>query len=319
MSKACWLVFASLTLGLGSALLSACGSGGDRPGSLVGGGESGHGGGSAGHAGGSSGEAGQTAGDGGNEASGEDAGAAGETSSPAMPIAIFPKQLQVDVGCASSGEPTELVIRNGGLLPLSISSAKATAGYVLKTELPLQIEAMSSAALLVTPPEPKATASVGDMSTGTLSFVTNEADGANHEVLLNTTLFGGLIEFTDGSGGPLSGPLPLTYLSSDTCPDSVRYRVYNSGNLAFKLLGPTFPLHFAGTSTAKSGSGRSVAPNEYVELTVSGSSAPDGACSGSGTLSFTVQGSFCGEVPKLSVTWPSNVATAGCACTASSD
>jgi hypothetical protein len=136
-------------------------------------------------------------------------------------------------------------------------------------------------------------------------------------VLLNTTLFGGQFEFTDHDGTPLSAALPLTYLSSDACPDNVRYRVHNTGNLAFALLGPTFSSHLGGTSTGESG--QNVAPDEYVELTVSGNSSTDGACSGSGTLTFTVQGGFCGSVPKLSVTWPTNIETAGCSCKAATE
>jgi hypothetical protein len=78
-----------------------------------------------------------------------------------------------------------------------------------------------------------------------------------------------------------------------------------------------FPAHLGGSSTGVSG--RNVAPDEYIELAVSGNSATDGACSGSGDLTFTVQGAFCGAVPKLSVIWPAKVATAGCSCTPESE
>lgn len=234
-----------------------------------------------------------------------------------MPTAIFPEQLQVDVGCGASREPVELVIRNGGLLPLTVVSAKATAGYRVMSELPLQILSMSSGALQVLPPEPLSTATLGDKSSGTLTFVTNEADSSNHEVQLNTTLFGGALEFTDGDGVPLNHALALSYLSSDTCPDNVKYRVRNTGNLAFTLLGPKFPAHFGGTSTGERG--RSVPPDQYVEFEVSGNSMPGAVCSGDGELSFEVQGSFCGAVPRLAVTWPANVLTTGCACVAATE
>jgi len=314
MSKARWLAFASLTIALCSALLGACGSGDGRPSSLVSsGGGSGDPVGSAGRSGGSSGDAGQANGDPGNTSEDASAGAAGEGSSAAVPLAIFPQQLQVDVGCGGNTEPTTLVIRNGGILPLTISSAQASAGYVVKSELPLQIDAMSSATLLVAPPAPKASATVGHMASGTLTFVTNEPDSPSHEVQLNTTLFGGELEFTDDDGTPLSTALPLTYLSSDACPDRVTYRVHNTGNLAFMLFGPTFPVHLGGTSTGASG--QDVAPDGYAEFEVSGNSSNDGACSGGGDLIFTVQGSFCAPVPKLSVSWPANVLTTGCTCT----
>jgi hypothetical protein len=307
------LVLALFTFDLGLIFLSACGTG-DRPASLVGGGESGHGGGAPSNAAGavSSGDGGQAPSEAGSS-QGDDAGAAGEGILPA-PLAVFPEQLQVDVGCGSAPEAAALLIQNDGVLPLIITAAKASAGYVVKSELPLQIAAMTAATLQVAATPPAATAAIGDQSSGTLSFVTNEAGAPTHEVKLSTTLFGGVFELTDGNGAPLSGALPLTYLSSGICPDIVKYRVHNGGNVAFTLFGPTFPSHLGGTSTGASG--RSVAPNGYVELEVGGSSSTDGACSGSGDLSFTVEGSLCGAVPKLSVLWPTNVQTSGCTCAA---
>ncbi|HET7541268.1 MAG TPA: hypothetical protein VFK05_15425 [Polyangiaceae bacterium] len=300
-----------LTLGLGLTLPLACGSD-DRPGSLVSfGAEAGRGSGTPGNTGGSSGEGGQAPSDAGSNDH-DDAGAAGEGIPPPAPRAIFPEQLQADVGCGSSPESSSLLIRNDGLLPLIISSATASAGYVVKSELPLEIAAMTAATLELSPPAPKGTAAVGDQSSGTLSFVTNEPGNPTHEVQLNTTLFGGRLEFSDGDGTALSGALPLTYLSSTNCPDRVKYRVRNTGNVAFSLFGPTFPAHFGGTSTGESG--LSVAPNEYVELEVGANSTADGACSGSGDLIFTVQGSVCGKVPKLAVIWPTNTKTSGCTC-----
>jgi hypothetical protein len=319
MSKTSWLALASLTLGSCGVSLSACSSGDDRPGSLVNAaGNLGHGGGHAGLGGASGGDAGQASGDAGNHSGGGDpAGAAGEGSSSPAPLAVFPSQLQVDVGCGASSDAVELLIRNEGDLPLTISNASASAGYSIEARLPLQIAPFASSALRVTPPPPKATASVGDRSTGTLTFDTNEPDSPSHQVLLNTTLFGGQFDFTDGNGTPLDGALSLTYLSSDVCPDNVTYRVHNSGNLAFTLFGPTFPTHLGGTSTGTNG--QNVAPDAYVEFTVGGNSSSDGACSGGGDLTFTVQGSFCGPVPKLGVTWPANVQTTGCACTAATE
>jgi len=319
MSKARWLAFAPLTFGLLQASLTACGSGDDRPASLVSaGGDSAHGG--AAQGGGSSGAG--IAHDAGSDGVGDagdagDAGAAGDAGGLAAPIASFPKQLQVDVGCGASSEPVNLVIRNAGLLPLTVTSAIATTGYEVSGQLPLQIAAQASGTLQVAPPAAQATAKVGQMSSGSLRFVTNEPGTPTHEVLLNTTLFGGQLEFTDRDGRPLTAALPLTYLSSAACPDHVSYRVHNTGNLAFTLLGPTFPSHLGGTSTGESG--QTVPPDQYVELTVSGDSSTDGACSGSGTLTFTVQGAFCGPVPKLSVTWPTNVETAGCSCSAGTE
>jgi len=251
MFKARWLAFAPIAFGLAPGLVGACSNGDDRPGSYVSA-VAGRDGGSGGRAGGSSSDAGQTNGEAGAPEGG-DGGASGEASASAAPVAIFPEQLQVDVGCGASSEPANLLIRNGGLLPLTISSVKATAGYVVESELPLQIAAMASATLQVTAPKQKATASVGDMSSGTLTFFTNEPGEPSHEVQLNTTLFGGLLEFSDRDGAPLSGALPLTYLSSDTCPDSVAYRVYNTGNLALTLFGPTFSSHLRGTDSGASG------------------------------------------------------------------
>ncbi|HYQ42414.1 MAG TPA: hypothetical protein VER11_10600 [Polyangiaceae bacterium] len=318
MSKARWLIFGLLTIGLTDTLLCACGSGDGRPASLVSaGGAAGHRGALGGSGGVSSDNAGQGPSDDGGSSPGDDAGAGGEIIMPAAPLAMFPGQLQVNVGCGTETESAEFLIRNAGLLPLTISSATATEGYAVKTELPLQIAAMSSGLLQIAAPKPIALASVGDMTTGTLTFVTNETDAPSHEVQLSTTLFGGLLEFTDGDGKRLNGALPLTYLSSDACPDNVTYRVHNTGNVAFTLFGPTFSPHFGGTSTGTSG--RAVGPDQYIELEVSGNSMSDGACSGSGELTFTVQGSFCGAVPKLAVSWPVNVATSGCTCAAAAE
>src|SRR4051794_461921 len=142
MSKARWLAFASLTAGLCSLSLSACGAGDDRPGPFVTAGGAGPGGGRAGHAGSNLGDGGRSDDDAGNPSTGgDDAGAAGAAGLEAAPLAIFPEQLQVDVGCGANSEPADLVIRNGGLLPLTISNATASAGYVVDTRLPLQIPA----------------------------------------------------------------------------------------------------------------------------------------------------------------------------------
>jgi len=313
-----WFVFAWLTLSLCLASLSACESGDDRAGSLVSpGGKSAQGDSSAGRGGGSSGDAGQANGDAGNHGDADSAGAAGEAGLPAAPLAIFPRQLQVDASCGASNEPADLVIRNGGLLPLTISSATASAGYAVKGPVPLQIAAGASATLQVTPPKPKATASFGDVSSGTMRFVTNESNSPSHEVLLNTTLFGGQLLFTDNAGNPLHAALPLTYLSSDDCPDDVTYRVHNAGNLTVTVFGPTFPAHLAGSSTGAEG--QNVAPDAYLELKVGANSSSDAACSGSGELTFTVQGAICGAMPKLSVIWPAKSASTGCRCTAAAE
>jgi len=312
MPKVRWIGLCLLAVSLSAGCLGAC-SGDGRPSSLVSENAGfGQGGGAGGQLAGISGSAGQPTADAGT--SGSDAGAAGEASFPVGPVASFPRQLQVDVACGTATEPAELLIRNDGPSPLIVTSAQATPGYTVDAEFPLRVEALSGARLLVSASTPKS-ASAGDTSTGMLTFVTNELESATHEVHLDTTVFGARLEFTDGNGTPLKGPLPLTYSSSSDCPDRVRYRVRNSGNLTVTLLGPNFPAHLGGRSTGASG--RPVAPGDYVELDVSGNSSTDGACSGGGELSFTVQGSLCSALPKLSVTWPQNVAASGCSCVTS--
>jgi len=96
----------------------------------------------------------------------------------------------------------------------------------------------------------------------------------------------------------------LTYLGNAECPDTVKYRVHNTGNAAFQLFGPTLPTHFGGTTAGASGV--SVAPDGYAELKLSGVSAPGDVCAASGVLSFTAQGPFCKPLPTLSVSWPTN-------------
>ena len=295
--------FALLALALG-----ACGSEDGRPGSLVSaGGDTGLGG-RAGQAGGSSGAAGQTS-DGG--AAGDDEqGSAGEQGVPSTPLAVFPSKLLVASNCGATPAAATLLIQNGGAMPLSLVSASADSGYVVTTTLPLSVAPGAGVVLSVTPPKPPSNAALGTMSEGTLSFVTNEPSSPTRTVTLETTLFGANAEFTDSNGVPLASELSLTYLGSSLCPDTVKYRVHNTGNAAFTLLGPTFPAHFGGTSAA---AGTSVGPDEYVELSVGGQSSPAGVCTASATLAFTMQGPFCGAVPKLDVSWPAN-AEASCTC-----
>jgi len=106
--------------------------------------------------------------------------------------------------------------------------------------------------------------------------------------------------------------LPFRLLTRDRhlAPGTVRKRLE-------PLLRPTFPTYPAGSSTGANG--QTVSPDAYLELSVSGDSSSDGACNGNGELSFTVQGSFCGSVPKLAVTWPANVQTSGCMCRAGAE
>jgi hypothetical protein len=210
-----------------------------------------------------------------------------------------------------------LLIQNGGSQPLTIQTAGADSGYVVKAELPLNIAPGAGATLLVTPPTPKPTAQIGDASTGTLTFTSNEPGTSTHTVALTTKLLGARIEFTDHAGMPLGSTLTLTYLEESTCPDTLKYRVHNTGNVTFTLHGPTFPAHLSGTTTGDDG--LSVAPDDFVELTVGGNSSPGDACDASGALSFSTTGSFCGDVPTLNVVWPqSTAADAGppCSCTA---
>jgi hypothetical protein len=260
-------------------------------------------------------EAGQIS-DGGESGEGGAAGGV-EVGIPARPLAVFASSLDVDSSCAATQSQTELLIRNGGSQALLIQTVNADSGYVVTGTLPLRIEPGAGASLLVAPPAPKASAQVGDTSTGKLSFTSNEPGTPTHTVALTSTLFGARLEFTDHDGTPLGSTLTLTYLNESSCPDTVKYRVHNTGNVAFKLHGPTFPEHLAGTTTDPDG--QSVAPDDFIELMVGGNSSPGDVCQASGSLSFTTTGSFCGDVPSLNVEWPqSTAADAGppCACTA---
>jgi hypothetical protein len=304
-------------LATGVATLGAC-TAPSHPGSQVSiGGQSSHGGRSgesAGNAGLS--EAGQTPSGGGDSGDGGEGGAL-PVGIPARPLAIFSASLGVNAGCESRQPDTGLLIQNGGSETLTIESASADSGYVVTARLPLSIAPGAGATLVVTPPSPKPSAQVGDMSTGTLSFTSNEPGAPTHTVALTTTLFGAHFELTDHEGVPLGSTLTLTYLNESTCPDTLKYRVHNSGNVAFTLHGPTFPANLGGTTTGPDG--QSVAPDDYVELMVGGNSAPGDACSASGVLSFSTTGSVCGSAPTLNVVWPPSTAPdAGppCACSA---
>ena len=300
-------------LGVGTSLgaLSACGSNG-RPASLVsGGGQSS----TAGHSGqgGASGDAGQPT-DSSGSAGEPDDGAAGDVGMPVTPYAIFPARFTVDVGCGLAPSATTLVLQNGGGQPLTISKLSADSDYVVEVDLPLTIAPGASGSVLVTAPAPSVDAKIGDMTTGTLTFTTNEPGTRTHEIELFSQLFGGGLEFLDKSGNPLpDASLSLSYASPDECPTSATYRAHNTGNLAFVLSGPSFPVHFGGTSTGASGV--SLAPDDYVEFRVGGVAASGEVCSGSGQLTFNVGDGFCGAVPKLNVDWPAGSLT-DCVCTA---
>jgi hypothetical protein len=306
------------TLATSAATLGACGTSPSLPGSQVSaGGQSSHGGRSGQSAGDAGlGEAGQTPSRAGDSGEGGEGGELA-VGVPARPLAVFSTSLDVNASCESVQPEASLLIQNGGSQTLTIESASADSEYVVTAKLPLSIAAGAGATLFVTPPAPQASAQVGDTSTGTLSFSTNEPGAPTHTVALTTTLFGAHFELTDHDGVPLGSTLTLTYLNESTCPDTLKYRVHNTGNVAFTLHGPTFPANLGGTTAGPDG--QSVAPDDYVELMVGGNSAPGDACSASGVLSFSTTGSFCGSAPTLNVVWPMSTAPdAGppCACTA---
>jgi hypothetical protein len=246
---------------------------------------------------------------------GGEGGAAGEPpfGTPPTPLAVYPAQLAADVGCGAVVPDAVLLIQNAGGAMLSVTSASGSPGYAVSTALPLSIASGAAAQLLVTPPAPQSSAKVGDTSSGTLSFTTNEPGTPTHTVTLSSELFGASVEFLDHSGTPISSGLTLTYLDAGDCPDTVKYRVHNTGNVAFTLFGPNFPVNFGGSTAGPSG--QSIAPDDYLELTVSGSSSPNDVCAASGQLTFTTSGAFCGDAPALNVIWPAP-ASAGstCAC-----
>ena len=301
----------SYTLGLAALsvlagcfmVLSGCGSDGHPPGSTVsGGGQSSQAGSATGNAGTSGkGEAGETSEAGSPSSSDGGAAGSGEVGTPPTPLAVYPNALDADVGCDSAPDASVL-LQNAGGATLTVTSASASSGFVVKTPLPLSIEPGAAAALLVTPPAAAANAALGSSNEGTLSFRTNEPGTPEHQVTLTSKLFGAQLELTDHDGVPLTSALTLTYLSDSACPDTVKYRVHNKGNVAFTLIGPVFPTNFGGTTTGASG--RTIAPNDYLELMVGGVSAPGAVCGASGQLTFTTKGSFCGSAPALNVIWP---------------
>lgn len=243
--------------------------------------------------------------------------AAGETGAAPQPVAVFPSQLEADVGCDMTTPDASLLITNAGDEPLVISSASADSGYVVKTTLPITIAPGAGDSLLVTPPALGAGAEAGATVSGKLSFTTNEPGTPTHLVTLTSAAFLGSLELTDSNGMPIN-TLSLSYGGSLYCPDLATYRIYNTGNVTFTVFGPTFPAHFGGASLGASG--HALPPGGFAELTVSGVSAPDNACSGTGALSFTVTGPFCGAVPTLNVDWPASTepdAGGPCSCTVS--
>ena len=295
-------------------MFGAC-SNNDPPSSLVtGGGASDQGGRSANNAGGSN-TSGTGQATGGDAGMGEGTSAAEGGASP-EPVAVFQSALEADVGCNMTTPDASLVIQNTGDEPLVITKASADSGYIVKTVLPLDIAASASGTLLIAPPTPSATADAGAMSSGKLSFSTNEPGSPTHQVTLNTTVFEGSFEFTDSDGTPISN-LTLGYDSANSCPNLTKFRLHNTGNATFTVLGPNFPAHFGGTSLGSNG--QAIPPDGFAEMLVGGVSAPGNACSGSGVLSFTVMGPLCGSPPQLNIAWPASTdpdAGTDCTCTA---
>jgi hypothetical protein len=231
-----------------------------------------------------------------------------------MPTAAYPSELEADVGCNGVMPDAALLIRNTGDEPLVISSAKADSGYIVKTALPLEIAPGAGGSLLITPPAPSANADAGTVSTGKLSFTTNEPGMPTHAVTLTTTVFDGSVEFTDDNGVAID-TLKLTYDSGGACPGLTKYRLENTGNATITLTGPTFSAHFGGADLGADG--QAIPPGGYAELVVTAESSPDSACSGTGVLSFAVMGAFCGSAPKLNVEWSQSTepdAGTSCAC-----
>jgi hypothetical protein len=259
---------------------------------------------------GGQGEAGETSAPG-----SADAGEGGASDStlgdrPPTPLALYPSTLDANVGCNSAPDATLLIQNAGGSL-LMVTDASADSGYVVKTALPLSIEPGAAGALLITPPVAVENSPLGTLSSATLSFRTNEPTLPEHHVSLSSELFRAELEFTDHDGVPLSAPLTLSHLNDAACPDTIKYRVHNRGNVAVTLLGPTFPANFSGTNTG--GTGQSIAPGEYVELMIGGVSEPGSLCGASGQLTFTTKGSYCGAAPSLRVIWPPSAGPT-CAC-----
>jgi hypothetical protein len=269
--------------------------------------------------GGASGRAGSNAAgaNGGGGGSSTVSGDAGEDGAAPQAVAVYPSQLEADVGCDMTTPDASLLITNTGDEPLVISSASADSGYVVKTTLPLTIAPGAGENLLITPPALGTGADAGATTSGKLSFSTNEPGMPTHVVTLTSAAFMGSFEFTDSNGMAIN-TLSLSYGGSLYCPDLATYRIHNTGNVTFTVFGPTFPAHFAGASLGANG--EAIPPDGFAELTVSGVSAPGSACSGTGALSFTVMGPFCGAVPTLNVDWPASTepdAGSTCSCTVS--
>jgi len=317
MTRALFITCASPALLLCTLLgFGACSSD-QKPSSLISGGGGANSVASGGHGGKGELNAGApSANAGGDDGAGTAGMSEGAGGASAEPLAIYPSALEADVGCNQETPSVALLIQNRGNEPLVISKASVSEGYTLGATLPLTIAPGASGSLSVTPPAASSDADAGAITSGKLSFTTNEPGTPTHEVTLNSATYEGRFEFTDSDGKPITS-LSLVYDSGGACPVLTKYRIHNLGNATFTVLGPTFPSHFSGTTLGSSG--HALAPGAYVELMAGAVSGNDDACQATGDLSFTVMGTFCGTVPKLRVVWPvSSDPDAGgvsCACT----
>lgn len=215
------------------------------------------------------------------------------------PLAQFASALALTAECGVAVPPVvELMVTNAGNQPLEITGVSVNGGFAVTTAFPVEIAPGAAAALAVRPPAAVIGTDVGGaMKQGTLALQTNQP-GTIGTVALTATVRGANLALVDGGGQALAS-VDLSS-STGTCPVPAAVFVRNTGNagaMLFASVGSGGPFAVGGFAPSASvAGGASISHDVSVSAT--------GACSGTGTVEYTVTGSVCTATPlSLPVTY----------------
>ncbi|MGH9886495.1 MAG: choice-of-anchor D domain-containing protein, partial [bacterium] len=186
------------------------------------------------------------------------------------------------VALCGAGTPASvnIAVANNGDVPLVISSATATGGFVVTSSIPLTVPAGASRNLGVRPPAATVgTDPAGTVKTGTLSLATNEIGNPTRNVSLSSTVTGAVLAVTPAPGSTIA----FGNVNAGT-PASQTYSVRNTGNLNATV---TVATTGAGFSATRPNGGTIPANGTNQSATVTQTVAQHGAVTGTLTVSST--------------------------------